>query len=137
MSRGYWVPSASVSSQVPKPEDVVRAIGPESGELLARGERHHRVLAELAEYELIELRFGPDFEGVDPHSHADHVDSFYVLAGEVEFLIGDEVVRAGPGSFVAAPAGVTHGFRVVGDAELRMLNIHAPNAGFIRRLRAE
>ena len=40
--------------------DAIRAIGPESGELLARGERHHRVLAELPEYELIELRFGPD-----------------------------------------------------------------------------
>jgi len=117
--------------------DAIRAIGPESGELLARGERHHRVLAELPEYELIELRFGPDFEGVDPHTHADHVDSFYVLAGEVEFLLGEELVRAGPGSFVAAPAGLTHGFRVVGDAELRMLNIHAPNAAFIGPLRGE
>jgi mannose-6-phosphate isomerase-like protein (cupin superfamily) len=119
------------------PEHAISAIGPESGELLARGERHHRALAELPEYELIELRFGPDFEGVDLHSHAGHVDSFYVLAGQVEFVLGDEVVRAGPGSFVAVPAGVTHGFRVVGDAELRMLNIHAPNAGFIGRLRGE
>ena len=116
-------------------QEGVRAIGPESGELLARGTRHHRVLAELPEYEVIELRFGPEFEGVDAHRHADHVDSFYVLAGEAEFLLGDEVVRAGPGSFVAAPAGLTHGFRVVGDAELRLLNIHAPNAGFIGRLR--
>ena len=107
------------------PEDAITAIGPESGELLARGERHHRVLAELPEYELIELRFGPEFEGVDAHSHADHVDAFYVLAGEVEFLLGDDVVRAGPGSFVAVPAGLTHGFRVVGDAPLRLLGTHA------------
>jgi len=117
-------------------EEGIAALGPEGGEHLPRGERHHRVLAELPEYEVLELRFAPDFEGVDLHSHADHVDSFYVLEGEVEFRVGDEVFRAGPGSFVAAPAGVTHGFWNVGGTELRMVNIHAPNAGFTERLRA-
>jgi len=60
-----------------------------------------------------------------------------VLEGEAEFLLGDEVVRAGPGSFVAAPAGVTHGFRNVGGTELRLLNIHAPNVGFVQRMRED
>jgi mannose-6-phosphate isomerase-like protein (cupin superfamily) len=36
---------------------------------------------------------------------------------------------------VAAPIGVVHGFRPVGDSELRMLNVHAPNTGFAQRLR--
>jgi mannose-6-phosphate isomerase-like protein (cupin superfamily) len=49
--------------------------------------------------------------------------------------VGDRVLRAGPGSYVAAPAGVVHGFRVAGDGELRMLNVHAPNTGFGERLR--
>ena len=115
--------------------DGIVALGPEGGEHLARGARRHRILAELPEYEVIELHFGPDFEGVDPHTHEDHVDSFYVLEGEVEFQVGEELVRAGPGSFVAAPRGVTHGFRNVGGSELRMVNIHAPNAGFARGLR--
>jgi mannose-6-phosphate isomerase-like protein (cupin superfamily) len=115
--------------------DGIVALGPEGGELVERTERHHRILAELPQYEVIELRFGPDFEGVDAHTHDDHVDSFYVLSGEVEFRVGDEVVRAGPGSFVAAPQGLTHGFRNVGGSELRMLNIHAPNVGFAGRLR--
>ena len=84
---------------------------------------------------MIELRFGPDFEGVGLHAHSDHVDSFYVLEGEAEFTFGNEVVRAVPGSYVAAPAGVEHGFRNSGDGELRMLNVHAPNVGFARRLR--
>ena len=76
--------------------DGIVALGPEGGEHVARGDRHHRVLAELPEYEVIELRFGPDFEGVNPHIHEDHLDSFYVLAGEAEFVVGEEVVRAGP-----------------------------------------
>ena len=85
--------------------------------------------------EVIELRFGPEFEGVDPHAHSDHVDSFYVLEGEAEFTIGEEVVRVGPGGYAAAPIGVVHGFRNAGEGELRMLNVHAPNVGFAQRLR--
>lgn len=108
---------------------------PEGGERVTRDQRYHRILAELPQLEAIELSFGPDFEGVDPHSHADHVDSFYVLEGEAEFTVGEEVFRAGPGSYVAAPIGVRHGFRNAGDGELRMLNVHAPNTGFADRLR--
>jgi quercetin dioxygenase-like cupin family protein len=111
------------------------AIGPDGGEKVVRQARHHRILAELPELEVIELQYGPDFEGVGLHAHDDHVDSFYVLAGEVEFTVGDEVFRALPGSYVAAPVGVTHGFRNAGDGELHMLNLHAPNVGFARRLR--
>jgi len=110
-------------------------LGPEEGERVGLGHRNHRILAELPELEAIELRFAPDFEGVDPHSHADHVDSFYVLAGDAEFTMGGESFRVGPGTWVAAPVGVVHGFRPVGDGELRMLNVHAPNTGFGLRLR--
>ncbi|HET8741641.1 MAG TPA: cupin domain-containing protein [Gaiella sp.] len=117
--------------------DGIVVLGPEGGELVDRGDRHHRILGELSEFEIVELRFGPDFEGVDPHVHADFVDSFYVLAGEAEFVVGDETVRAGPGSFVAAPAGLAHGFRNVGGSELRLLNVHAPNVGFAEALRRE
>jgi mannose-6-phosphate isomerase-like protein (cupin superfamily) len=110
-------------------------VGPEGGERVSRGHRDHRILVELPELEVVELRFGPDFEGVELHSHEDHVDSFYVLAGEAEFVLADETVRVGPGSYVAAPVGAVHGFRNVGDGELRMLNVHAPNVGFADRLR--
>jgi mannose-6-phosphate isomerase-like protein (cupin superfamily) len=110
-------------------------VEPGGGERVARANRHHRILADLPELEAIELSFGPDFEGVDAHSHSDHVDSFYVLEGEAEFLMGDEVVRLGPGGYVAAPIGVVHGFRNVGGGDLRMLNVHAPNVGFAERLR--
>jgi mannose-6-phosphate isomerase-like protein (cupin superfamily) len=108
---------------------------PADAERVARGTGTFRVLAELSELEVIDLRFGPEFEGVDRHTHDDHVDSFYVLEGEAEFTLGDEVVRAPPGTFVAAPAGLVHGFRSIGDVDLRILNVHAPNTGFARRFR--
>ena len=95
----------------------------------------HRVLAELPHIEALEISYGPDFEGVDPHTHPDHTDSFYVLGGSVHFQLGDEEIVAGPGSFVAAPPGVGHGF-MTGPAGARMLNVHAPSTGFHERLRA-
>ena len=85
-------------------------IGPDGGELVQGDTRIHRILAELPELEVIELSFGPEFEGVPPHSHDDQVDSFYVLEGEAEFTFGDEVVRAGPGTYVAAPVGASTAF---------------------------
>jgi mannose-6-phosphate isomerase-like protein (cupin superfamily) len=110
---------------------------PADAERVSRGTGTFRVLAELPELEAFDMRFGPEFEGVDPHVHDDHVDSFYILEGEAEFTLGDETVRATPGTFVAVPAGIVHGFRSVGDVDLRIVNVHAPNTGFAQRFRAE
>jgi quercetin dioxygenase-like cupin family protein len=91
------------------------------------------IRAETTELSMFEMTFDERWEGVDPHSHDDHVDSFFVLDGEVEFLLEDETVRLGPGGYFAAPPHATHGFRPVGPA--RLLNIHAPDAGFAARAR--
>lgn len=96
--------------------------------------RRHRVLGVLPDIEALELSFGPDFEGVPPHTHADHTDSFYVLEGEVEFFLRGEWHRAGPGAYVSVPRNVEHGFRPCGVA-FRLLNFHAPDVGFVGRLR--
>jgi quercetin dioxygenase-like cupin family protein len=109
-------------------------VPPDGGERLPRGERYHRVLAELPELEVVDLRFGPGFV-VEPHLHDDHADSFYVLEGEAEFTYGTQVVRGGPGTWVSVPRGMRHGFRNAGDGELRLLNVHAPRAGFVAELR--
>jgi mannose-6-phosphate isomerase-like protein (cupin superfamily) len=111
------------------------ALGREGGEHVRRAARHHRILCELPELEVIELAFGPDFEGVSLHAHEDQIDSFFVLEGTAEFTVAGETFEAGPGSYVAAPAGVEHGFRNLGTRELRMLNVHTPNTGFAERLR--
>jgi quercetin dioxygenase-like cupin family protein len=97
--------------------------------------REHRVLAELPHLEALILSYEPDWAGVDPHIHPDHTDSFYVLDGEVEFWVDGAWRRSGPGTFVSAPPGVEHGFRPVGTGPISVLNIHAPNVGFVERLR--
>jgi quercetin dioxygenase-like cupin family protein len=109
--------------------------GPDEGERLERGDRSVRVLAQLPDLEAIDLVFEPGWAGVAPHSHDDHTDSFYVLEGEVEFLVNGEWRHGGPGTFVSAPPGVEHGFRIAGESRIRVLNVHAPNVGFVETLR--
>jgi quercetin dioxygenase-like cupin family protein len=123
------------SYDVDGPQGPAGAIvaGPDGGERLERRFLENVIRAETREISLFELTFDEAWEGVDPHTHDDHVDSFYVLDGEVDFLLGDETVRAGVGSYVAAPPNLTHGFRPVAPA--RFLNIHAPDAGFAARAR--
>jgi quercetin dioxygenase-like cupin family protein len=103
---------------------------PDEGERLGK----HRVLAELPDIEALELFFPADFEGVEPHVHPTHTDSFYVLEGEVEFLVEGNWHRVQAGTFVSVPRNVEHGFRPCGSS-FRLLNFHTPDAGFIGRLR--
>jgi quercetin dioxygenase-like cupin family protein len=43
------------------------------------------------------------------HTHAG-ADKFYVvLTGKATFLVADHEIPAGPGDFIAAPAGIPHG----------------------------
>jgi quercetin dioxygenase-like cupin family protein len=124
------------SYDVDEPHGPAEAIvaGPDGGEHLKRRLIENMIRAETTELSLFELTFFDDrWEGVDPHSHDDHVDSFFVLDGEVEFLLGDRTARVGAGTYFAAPPNVTHGFRPVGPA--RLFNIHAPDAGFAGRAR--
>ena len=70
---------------------------------------------------------------LEEHVHADEDDAFYVLEGELTFLLGDEEVAAPAGTFVLVPPGVEHTFANRTSEPVRILNVHAP-AGFDRRL---
>jgi len=108
---------------------------PADAETLEHETSTHRILCDLPQLTAIDMTFQPEFEGVDPHTHGDHVDAFYILEGQVEFDVGGEQRIAGPGAFVAAPPGAVHGFRVAGGEPIRLLNLHAPPGGFVDRLR--
>jgi mannose-6-phosphate isomerase-like protein (cupin superfamily) len=79
---------------------------------------------------MIEIAPGRELES---HVHADEDDAFYIVEGEMTFLLGDERVAAPPGTFILVPPGVEHGFHNEQARPVRMLNIHAP-AGFDRRI---
>ena len=106
---------------------------PGDGERFERGNRTITIRVDEPGMSILEIEFDETFS-VDPHVHDDHVDSFYVLEGEVEFTVGDDTVRVGPGTVFAAPPGARHGFRSA-DGTARVLNIHAPDAGFADSIR--
>ena len=73
---------------------------------------------------------------LEAHVHQDEDDSFFILEGELTFVVSGEEVRAPAGTFVLIPPGVEHGFRNDTDEVVRILNVHAP-AGFDRRIGLE
>jgi quercetin dioxygenase-like cupin family protein len=115
-----------------RPADDAIVCLPGEGERFDRGNRVVTILAESPELSLMELAVTPDWEGVDPHDHDDHVDGFFVLDGTIEFL-----AATGPtGTLMVAPPGAVHGLARP-EAPARLLNFHAPDAGFMRRIRAQ
>jgi len=107
---------------------------PGDGERFERENRTLTIRVEVPGLSILEIAFDNSFE-VPPHTHDDHVDAFYVLEGAVEFTVGDDTVRAGPGTLLAAPPGARHGFRSAGG-RARVLNFHAPDAGFAESVRS-
>jgi mannose-6-phosphate isomerase-like protein (cupin superfamily) len=104
------------------------------------GEGHHvgnvEFLArsrDTPRFNLAVITMQPRRDGPPAHAHAAEDDSFYMLEGELTFLVDDEEVVAGPGTFVLVPPGVPHTFANRGDAVARFVNVHAP-AGFDLRL---
>jgi quercetin dioxygenase-like cupin family protein len=100
-------------------------LGPGAGEQVGDS----TVKVARPELSLLEGVVDPGDE-VKPHLHRAQSDSFYVLEGELEFLIGGRVVTATAGSYVLSPPGVVHGFRNVSEKPARVLNIHTPG-GFV------
>jgi quercetin dioxygenase-like cupin family protein len=95
---------------------------------------HAVLLAALDDLTVTEYDLDPGTEPGDPHYHANHTDSFYVLEGELEFRIDGRTVRAGAGTLVVAPRGAVHAFPIAIGSRARFLNVHTPG-GFEQYLR--
>jgi quercetin dioxygenase-like cupin family protein len=60
------------------------------------------------------------------HVHRVQEETFYVVEGECEWQIGDEIVRAAPGTFVFIPPGVPHNIANATDAPARVIMTVSP-----------
>jgi quercetin dioxygenase-like cupin family protein len=84
-------------------------------------------------YALIDVLATPG-EGPPPHIHDNEDETFYVLDGRFEILLGEQVIDAGPGTFAMVPRGTVHRFRCVAEHPSRMLVMFTPGGleGFFR-----
>jgi quercetin dioxygenase-like cupin family protein len=68
----------------------------------------------------------PPGAGRQPHTHEGEDETFYVVSGNVEFQLDDDVVKAGPGDFISIPRGQVHGFRNASQTVARMIATFTP-----------
>jgi len=89
-------------------------LGPDDGAVLeARGSpMTFKAVASLTDgaFTLMERDLPPSGRRPPPHRHPGTVEAFFILEGEVEFMLGSQLVRRGPRSFVLVPRGLAHTF---------------------------
>lgn len=68
----------------------------------------------------------PPGGGPPPHIHRREDETFYLVDGRIEFLLGEKRIVAGPGDFINVPRGTVHCFRNTGTATARMVLTFTP-----------
>ncbi len=69
-------------------------------------------------------RLHPGHDAI-PHKH--HYEQIaYILAGTIDFHVGEEVHRLGPGGLIVVPPNVMHYGVVVGDEPVLNLDVFTP-----------
>ena len=64
--------------------------------------------------------------GPPPHVHSREEEGFYILEGEISFMIGDKRLVASAGMFANMPVGTPHSFKNESAKPARMLISVAP-----------
>jgi mannose-6-phosphate isomerase-like protein (cupin superfamily) len=60
------------------------------------------------------------------HVHVDVEEAYFVLDGQVTFILDGAETVAGPGTFVLVPAGTGHTFGNLSPEPSRLLVLHSP-----------
>lgn len=60
------------------------------------------------------------------HRHTGNDEAYYVLEGQVTFVLDDVETHGGPGTFVLVPAGAAHTFGNTCGEPARVLVMHTP-----------
>lgn len=122
---------AYVAEQRARGERDAIVIGPGTGRALAIGPVRLLVKEDgthtRGTFALAEFTIPPKAPSPLPHAHRAHEEGFYVLEGEIEFMVGAEAICVRAGGWVLVPIGVPHTFRNPGDKPARFLNTFTPD----------
>ncbi|MFJ5697214.1 cupin domain-containing protein [Arthrobacter sp. NPDC093139] len=111
-------------------------VGADSGPLVRFGDAMtaRTVLdatATAGSFSVVEYVLAPRELAAPLHMHRREDEFTIVIAGRIGFLLGEEVVHAGPGELVREPKNQWHTFWNAGEVQARVLKIISP-AGFER-----
>ena len=109
---------------------------PGEGRTFPMGPDPVRVLVEPSAsggaFAIVEAAISPGVPGPPPHIHTDGLEElWYVLDGELEFMVGETTIRAGRGGFAHVPAGTLHTFANPGNETARWIGIFRPASGLV------
>ena len=129
---GHKTPEAE--AQKSKRQVVLTPLGEGASPLWVLGEFQARKVSSRrtgGAYSLFEVTTPPG-SGPPPHVQHREDEAFYVLEGEFAFLHGEEILRAGAGSYLYVPKGTLHTHDNVGESTGRMLMIQTPGGLYER-----
>jgi quercetin dioxygenase-like cupin family protein len=109
---------------------IVRRTGKDGETIADEPERRSMILIDADELIVSEFMRGAGVRGAARHVHHHHADAFFVLDGELTFLLGDGSLRGPAGTFVAFPPNVVHGFDNDSSESALVFNFHMPASGF-------
>jgi quercetin dioxygenase-like cupin family protein len=92
------------------------------------------LLADVEQIAIAEVATDAGLPPWQPHVHRRHVQSLYVLGGEIALAVAARDLVLETGSWVSVPAGVAHAVAPRGAA--RFLSVHTPGSGLGTFLRA-
>jgi mannose-6-phosphate isomerase-like protein (cupin superfamily) len=75
-------------------------------------------------YALVEI-LAPDGYGSVLHVHHQEDEGFYILEGEMTFYVGEQTIKARPGSYLFGPKDVPHAF-TVDSGPAKLLFVFSP-----------
>ena len=120
--------------QHPPPEDGGRpsseAVVGGTGYVAERAGLRVELLADVEEIGIAECWSDPGGPSPPSHVHQRHVESFFVLKGEMTFAVADRELLAEAGTWIQVPPGTPHTFALTGAEEVRFLNLHTPSYGY-------
>jgi mannose-6-phosphate isomerase-like protein (cupin superfamily) len=71
--------------------------------------------------------FTPGSDGAPPHFHSGAAELFFVLDGELEVLLDDEIVTLTAHDLLFVPPGMTHAFAPAPDRSADVLFVYTPS----------
>lgn len=74
--------------------------------------------------------------GPPPHIHHREDETFQILEGDYEFMVGGKTILAKPGTTLFAPRGIPHTYRYLGTTPGRLMCIITPSGfeGFFEEI---
>ena len=77
-------------------------------------------------FEVFEREVPPYTIGADPHIHKTTIETFYIIEGTANFLIGDTEMDCHAGSYVVVPKSTVHAFSNRSNTPLKVLISYTP-----------